>query len=36
MDGKKVLNQVLGMIMSAISMFLILISGIAIGVLMIN
>ena len=35
-DGKKILSQALGMIMSAISMFFILISGIAIGVLMIN
>lgn len=36
MDGKKILNQALGMIMSAISMFFILISGIAIGILTIS
>lgn len=36
MDNKKVLNQALGMIMSAASMFFILISGIAIGILTIN
>lgn len=36
MDNKKVLNQALGIIMSAASMFFILISGIAIGILTIN
>lgn len=35
-DSKKVLNQAFGMIMSAASMFFILISGIAIGILTIN